>query len=194
GNIEVSRALGKKKHSNMKITVFAHTAHAAKFNQLLASYNPDSAVDTVQVEQIGPATAIELEQRIRQGEWVVLAGDRVPVAGQKRVSEVQFLGDPAPFSHGPIILGALLKCPVYMMLCIKQGEQFELVFEKLADQIVLPRQDRQSAIDGYLGQYVHLLERYCQAYPEQWFNFFDFWDDNSGSTGQQQSQPQRSTN
>ena len=200
GNIEVSRALGKKKHSNMKITVFAHTAHAAKFNQLLASYNPDSAVDTVQVEQIGPATAIELEQRIKQGEWVVLAGDRVPVSGQNRVSQIQFLGDPASFSHGPIILAALLKCPVYMMLCIKQGEQFELVFETLADQVVLPRQDRQSAIDTYLSQYASLLEKYCQAYPEQWFNFFDFWGDNfdstgsTDSTGLQQSQPQRVIN
>lgn len=175
GNIEVSRALGKKKHANMRITVFAHTAHAAKFNELLARYNPDSAVDTVQVEQIGPGTAIELEQRINRGEWVVLAGDRVPVSGQNRVSYIDFLGDPAPFSHGPAILGALLKCPVYMMLCLKQEDHFELVFEQLAEKIELPRKNRLAAIDAYLVNYAGRLEKYCKAYPRQWFNFFDFW-------------------
>jgi len=26
-----------------------------------------------------------------------------------------------------------------------------------------------------------LLERYCKSHPYNWFNFFDFWQESSGS-------------
>jgi predicted LPLAT superfamily acyltransferase len=175
GNIEVSRALSKQMDA-VKITVFAHTEHAVKFNRLLSSYNPEAAIDVVQVSEMGPSTAIDLEARIDRGEWVVIAGDRIPVTGQKRLSDIKFLGDTAPFSQGSIILASLLKCPVYMMLCVKEGQKYRVLFQKLANKVELPRRSREEAIDLYLQNYVSWLEMNCKSYPDQWFNFFEFWD------------------
>lgn len=176
GNIEICRALSKKR-SDIKITVFAHTKHAVRFNQLLSSYNPDAAIDVVQVSDMGPATAIELQMRIERGEWIVIAGDRTPVIGEKRVSQIDFLGTKAPFSQGPMILASLLKCPVYSMMCLKEGDKFRILFEKLSDHIKLPRKTRLASLDQEIASYASVLEQTCKKYPDQWYNFFDFWNE-----------------
>ncbi len=174
GNIEICRALSQKRN-NVKITVFAHTKHARRFNELLSEYNPEAALDVVEVEEMGPATAVELQDRIDRGEWVVIAGDRTPVEGEKRLSVIPFLGKGAPFSQGPMIMASLLKCPVYSMICVKDQKRFQVLFEKVSDQIVLPRKTRVDALDTEIEKYAAILERVSQKYPLQWYNFFDFW-------------------
>jgi len=176
GNIEICRALSKKR-SGIKITVFAHTKHAVRFNQLLSSYNPDAAIDVVQVSDMGPATAIELQERLDLGEWIVIAGDRTPVTGENRMSQIDFLGAKAPFSQGPMILASLLKCPVYSMMCLKEDDKFRILFEKLSDRIELPRKTRLASLDQKIASYASVLEQTCKKYPDQWYNFFDFWDE-----------------
>lgn len=176
GNIEICRALGKHRHP-VQITVFAHTQNAVKFNRLLSRYNPNAAIDVVEVSDIGPATAIDLEERLGRGEWVVIAGDRVPVFMGKRESILNFMGDPAKFSQGAILLGSVLKCPVYTMFCMKEGREFRVFFDLLANRIDLPRKDRAAKIDDYLKKYIGKLEEICRQYPNQWYNFFDFWQD-----------------
>ena len=174
GNIEICRALSKRR-SEIKITVFAHTQHAVKFNQLLAQYTPEASLDVIQVSDMGPATAIELQERLDQGEWVVIAGDRTPVEGQKRLSYVPFLGKEAPFSQGPMIIASLLKCPVYSLHCMKEENKFRILFDKISDQIVLPRKNRNESLTEEISAYALKLEHNCKEYPLQWYNFFDFW-------------------
>ena len=173
GNVEVCRALAEKRGAN-RITVFAHTRNAMRFNRLLAAYNPASAVHVMEVEDIGPATLIELEERLARGDWIVIAGDRIPVSGDKRITEMAFLGAPARFSEGPVIIASLLKCPVYVLNCMAEGKKYRIFFDKISDRIVLPRR-REEAIRAPLAEYVRILQETCQKYPDQWYNFFDFW-------------------
>ncbi|MCF8467620.1 MAG: glycosyltransferase family 2 protein [Sneathiella sp.] len=173
GNVEVSRALAEKRGAN-RITVFAHTRNAMRFNRLLAAYNPASAIHVMEVEDIGPATLIELEERLARGDWIVIAGDRIPLSGDKRITEMAFLGAPARFSEGPVIIASLLKCPVYVLNCMAEGQNYRIFFEKISDQIVLSRR-REEDIREPLAEYVRILQETCQKYPDQWYNFFDFW-------------------
>jgi predicted LPLAT superfamily acyltransferase len=181
GNVEVCRALAEKRGAN-KITVFAHTKHAMHFNKLLAAYNPASAVDVMEVEDMGPGTLIDLEERLKRGDWIVIAGDRVPVTGDKRMASVDFLGSPAPFSQGPVIIASLLKCPVYIMNCVRAGKKFRIYFDKLTDRIILPRKSRDAAAEKYIKEYAKALEEKCLQYPDQWYNFYDFWVDQKVTT------------
>ncbi|MTI11030.1 glycosyltransferase family 2 protein [Curvivirga aplysinae] len=175
GNIEIARALSSNIHQ-IKITVFAHTKNAIKFNRMLTYYNPAAAIDMIEVTEMGPATAIEMEERLQRGEWIVIASDRTPVDAGRRVSKIDFLGQEAYFPQGGVILASLLKAPTYMMLCMEEGDRYRLVFDKLAEKITLPRRNKEEAIIGYQKQYTTFLEKYCMRYPYQWFNFFDFWN------------------
>ncbi len=178
GNIEVSRALSRHKHG-VEINILTHTRNAFRFNRLITRINPDAAVRVVEVADLSPSHAIDLQSRLEKGEWIVITGDRVPLSGNFRTSRIPFFGDPAPFPHGPIILASLLKCPVYTMQCLKDGRKYRVTFEKLFESVTLSRGNRIGDIDACLSVYVARLQHHCQAYPYQWFNFYDFWQEDA---------------
>jgi predicted LPLAT superfamily acyltransferase len=174
GNVEVCRAIGTHA-KGLRINVLVHTKHAENFNRLMREECPESPVLLVQTTEIGPDTAMMLRERVERGEFVVIAGDRVPVAGGAWIAWASFLGKPAPFPGGPFILAALLGCPVLLLFCIREGRRYRVIFEPFADKIDMPRKSRSKVVGQLVTRYAGRLEHYCLKYPYQWFNFFDFW-------------------
>jgi predicted LPLAT superfamily acyltransferase len=174
GNVDVSRAVLDPK-TRERMLILVHTRHAENYNRVLREFQPDAALNTLQVTELGPETAIALKEQVEQGRWVVIAGDRVPVMSRGRTINVPFLGQPAAFSAGPYILGALLECPVYLLFCLREGRQYRLFFEKFADRIDLPRSRRAESLRDYAGKFTERLEDYALRDPFQWYNFFNFW-------------------
>jgi predicted LPLAT superfamily acyltransferase len=180
GNVDISRAL-LDADTRRRVVVLMHTRHAENYNRILREFNPEAAVNTFQVTEMGPDTAIALEQRVENGDWLFIAGDRTPVGGGRRTSVAPFLGAAAEFSQGPYLLAALLDCPVYLFFCRREGERYGLRVERLAERIVLPRGRRGEALATYAATYAARLEKHVLEDPFQWYNFYDFWRP-SGST------------
>lgn len=174
GNPEVIRAIGGLQ-KRARVNVLVHTIHAERFNALIASMEAGSRLRMIQVTEVGPDTAILLQTAIANGEIVVIVGDRIPVTGVKRVAWANFFGSPAPFPEGPHILASILKCPVYLLFCVRDGKRHKVFFEHFADRIELPRKQREAAIRQSVERYAARLEHYVRLAPLQWFNFFDFW-------------------
>lgn len=178
GNLELCRALSSH-YKNVKINALVFTEHAERFNNVMKAVNPDSALNLIQVADIGPETAILLEQKLEQGEWVVIVGDRTSVTKQERAVWADFLGKPAPFPQGPFMLGAILKAPVYLLFGLRDESQqkvrFNVYFEPFSEQIKLPRGQRQEALNAVVVRYAQRLEAYTLKAPLQWYNFFNFW-------------------
>jgi predicted LPLAT superfamily acyltransferase len=174
GNIELCRVLSKRR-PGLRITVMVHTKHARVFNQMLAELNPESALNLMQVTDLTPEAAILIGQKVDAGEFVVMAGDRVPVSARPRVAFAELLGDRAAFPVGPYILGSLLRCPIYLMFCLRSGAEYHVYYELFRDQIELPRRDRDRALAALASEYAARLQHYCLEAPFEWFNFYDFW-------------------
>jgi len=161
----------------MKLTVLVHTVHAEQFNRMLERLAPGRGISLMQVTEISPATAVLLAERIERGEFVAIAGDRVPVvAGRATAVQVPFLGHAAPLPTGAYMLASLLKCPLLSLGCIRQGDAHEVVFDKLADRVVLPRGDRLGACAVHAHAFARGMERLLARAPYEWFNFFSFWN------------------
>jgi predicted LPLAT superfamily acyltransferase len=175
GNLELCRVLARQ-CPGLNITVLVHTKHAQAFNQVLARLDPGSQLDLVQVTEMTPAVAMMLSERVAQGGFVVIAGDRVPVSGGGRVVRAQFLGSEAAFPIGPYVMASVLECPVYMMFCMHRDGSHEVQFELLRESVRLPRKDRERVLAELAGDYARRLEFHCRRAPLQWFNFYDFWD------------------
>lgn len=175
GNAEVSRALGMRRR-NLKITALVHTKHAENFNRLMREESADSTVSLIQTTEVGPETAMLLKQKIDAGEYVVIVGDRTPVGNSPRAILAPFLGRLAPFPEGPFILAAILKCPVFLIFCLKQNNRFRVIFEPFCDVIDMPRARRREVLTALVARYAERLEFHCCNHPYQWFNFFDFWN------------------
>ncbi|MES9904628.1 MAG: acetyltransferase [Sedimenticola sp.] len=176
GNIEICSALAHQ-IPNIRLTILVHTRHAVKFNSLINKVNRFDHVEMLQVTDMSPATAMILSERVAAGEYVVIAGDRTPVTGMERISMVDFLGAAAPMPQGAFILAGLLKCPVYLMFCIKQQARYSIYIEQFTERFALPRKERAQVLDSAVQEYAKRLQHYCLKAPLQWFNFYPFWGD-----------------
>jgi predicted LPLAT superfamily acyltransferase len=174
GNLELCRVLSRQRN-DIKLTVLVHTRHAQAFNDMLGRLNPESQLNLMQVTEMSPATAIVLSERIARGEFVVIAGDRVPVSHNPRVAMADFIGAPAAFPVGPYVLASILQCPVYLLFSIREGRRSTVYFESFRESVRIPRQGREAAFNALAGDYAKRLEHYCLRAPLQWFNFYDFW-------------------
>lgn len=174
GNLEVCRTIADLDGAP-RINVLVHTKHAEKFNQLLRQTNENSGLNLIQVTEISAATAMLLNDKIDNGELIIITADRTPVSQSSRVSRAEFLGADALFPQGPFILAALLKCPVYTLFCLKQQGRQVIYFEHFSDGLTFPRKNREQAMLQTIQRYAQRLEHYCLMEPLQWFNFFDFW-------------------
>ncbi len=173
GNIELLRAI--KSDHQQKINVLVYQKHASKFNQFLKKLNDKADVHLVSVDELGVETAIILQEKLEQGEWIIVAADRVPVQSD-RVDQIGFLGEEAQWPQGAWILANLLKAPVLAVFCYRYQQKFHVHIHSIADRLSFPRQNRQQAMRDIMQKYVQLLEQHCIYAPYQWFNFYNFWN------------------
>ncbi|MFS1906931.1 glycosyltransferase family 2 protein [Vibrio lentus] len=178
GNIELCRALGRR-HSNIKINALVFTEHAERFNSVMKAVNPQSDLNLIQVTSMGPDTAILLQQKLEQGEWIVIVGDRTSTSKESRSVWAEFLGKEAPFPQGPFMLASVLKAPVFLLFGLRDDSQskphFDVYFEHFSDKIELPRKTREQSLQQVVQKYANRLEHYTLKAPLQWYNFFNFW-------------------
>ncbi|OAN11011.1 acyltransferase [Photobacterium jeanii] len=178
GNLELCRALSRE-YSDIKINALVFTEHAERFNSVMKAINPDSALNLIQVSTLGPDTAILLQQKLEQGEWVVIVGDRTSTTQEQRAVWADFLGKPAPFPQGPFMLANVLKAPVYLLFGLRDESQrephFNVYFEKFTEQMTLPRRNRTEALEAEVRRYADRLAHYTMKAPLQWHNYFNFW-------------------
>jgi predicted LPLAT superfamily acyltransferase len=93
------------------------------------------------------------------------------------------MGSPAPFPAAPFLIGSLLKVPLVMCIGMyRGGNRYDLYFEALADELVLPRVSRKTALRSFVQHYATRLEHYVRQDPYNWFNWHDFWKIEHGGT------------
>jgi predicted LPLAT superfamily acyltransferase len=179
GNLDMFRAMVKPGESFV-LNIIVHTRHAKKFNRLLHQINPQARVNLLQVDQITPETAMLLRSKLDDGEAVVLLADRVPSGTESRHYTADFLGSRARFPLGPFWLAILLKVPVFFMTSVYTGSGYQVIVEPLLeDSPPVSRRERERAARELFDAYIAELEQLCRRYPLQWFNFYDFWLDDT---------------
>ena len=181
GNLEYSRGISSR-HPELVINVLVYDQHAANFAELISEAAPESRHNMIQVTDLDLDLALRLKDRVANGEWLLIAGDRVPVGLSDNVCAVEFLGDRANFPVGPYVLGNLLHCPVYMMHCYFESGLYRLRVELLEEEIVPARKDRQRNYEPQAQKFAAALEAQVKKAPLQWFNFYDFWASQTRST------------
>ncbi|HET6586544.1 MAG TPA: acyltransferase, partial [Oleiagrimonas sp.] len=69
---------------------------------------------------------------------------------------------------------------VPVVLCLgmyEGGNRYRLIFEPFAERIDIPRREREAALDAVIARYAARLEHHARQSPDNWFNFYDFWDE-----------------
>lgn len=177
GNLEFCRGFMHRYRSKV-INILVYDKHAGNFVKMMQDENNESRLNVFQADEFDVTTIMMLKEKIDAGEWVFIAGDRVPLSGLERTVDVQFLGENAPLPIGPYMLAKALACPVKLMFAYRcEASDNKVLFDvaPLCDKLQINRKTRQQDLQHYAQQFASKLEEHCLNAPYQWFNFYDFW-------------------
>lgn len=177
GNLEFCRGFVQR-YRGKTINVLLYDKHARHFTRSMQAHNPDSRINIFQVDALDIALMLKLRDAVGRGEWVFIAGDRIPVTPGGRTVEVEFLGRPAPLPIGPYMLAQSLQCPVKLMFAYRDARakvHFDVV--EFAERVQLPRGQRDAELAQLAQRFASELEQRVLEAPLQWFNFYPFWSE-----------------
>jgi len=94
------------------------------------------------------------------------------VEGAKTIT-VKFLGADAKFPLGPFILASRFRVPVSFVFAMKESTfHYHFFATEIKDYLHL---DKDIMMQQMLTDFVSYMEEKVKKYPEQWYNYYDFW-------------------
>ena len=112
----------------------------------------------------------EISTALQNNELIALHADRF-VAGSKTITG-NFLGKDAQFPMGPFVLATAFKVPVSYVFCFKDNAMH---YHLSSSKPVEYTGNKKETIPAALADYIKELEAKVKQYPEQWFNYYNFW-------------------
>lgn len=181
GSFEALHSVGIS-HHGLKVAMVMYPDNARMIHSVLQAIAPDFELGIIPIGQRGSALAIR--DWLDNGGLTGLLGDRfLPSEDVHGGSiELPFLGVPARFSDGPLRLAMMLRRQVIFMVGLYHGDnRYEVRFDTLADFRQPPDSaaEREQRVHAAIGDYVARLEALCREAPYNWFNFHDFWHEDT---------------
>ncbi len=113
----------------------------------------------------------EINEALDRNELVCMHADRF--LEENKTISIQFLGKTANFPAGPFLLAASLQVPVSFVYAFKETDRHYHFFASAP--VLYKNGSRQERMTKALQDFVVETEKKISLYPNQWFNFYDFW-------------------
>ena len=155
-----------------KINIVMLDAEYRKIKKLLEkSLNPVSH-KIIPVQENDFTHIYRIKEALDKKEYVCFQGDRF--IKNQSAKTVQFLGKPAKFSYSLFQLTTRLDVPVVFYFSMREKGmkyKFKFILAKTENDDKSP-----PSVEVLRNSYIQALENILKEYPEQWFNYYDFWD------------------
>ncbi|MBK8609632.1 MAG: lipid A biosynthesis acyltransferase [Chitinophagaceae bacterium] len=107
-----------------------------------------------------------------KNELVCMHADRF-IEGNKTL-DTNFMGEKARFPMGPFLLASKFKVPVSFVFAVKESKlHYHLSASEIKDYSIFKKEE---VMPVMLQDYAAEMEKKLKQYPEQWFNYYDFWE------------------
>jgi len=123
-------------------------------------------------EDASPLAIIEAVNALRRNEVLALLGDR---DGSSHTLRLDFFGRPTNIPVGAAYLALASGAPVIPVFIVLENGRYATIME---EPIYFRGNhgEHGNAIKAGMEQLVKVFERYIRAYPDQWYNYYDFWE------------------
>jgi predicted LPLAT superfamily acyltransferase len=112
-----------------------------------------------------------ISEALKNNELVCMHADRF-IEGNKTMV-CNFFDAPARFPAGPFVLAATFKVPIsFVFACKETDTHYHLYASDLKDYEGLTKQVMMQQV---LNEFAAEMEKKATVYPEQWFNYYNFW-------------------
>ena len=115
-----------------------------------------------------------INDALAKGEIVSMAADRV--LGSRQTVTCRFLGEDARFPIGAFLLAAMQKVKVVSVFVLKEPKSRYSIYVKPIEVEEIPQEAPKQKAERLAKEYVSVLESVLRKYPEQWFNYYPFWE------------------
>jgi predicted LPLAT superfamily acyltransferase len=113
----------------------------------------------------------EINDALKNNELVCMHADRF-IEGNKTMQQ-NFLGTAANFPMGPFILAATFKVPVSFVFALKETKWHYHFFSSIPKEY--ENSGKNETMQQILCDFAGEMEKKVKQYPEQWYNYYDFW-------------------
>lgn len=112
-----------------------------------------------------------MNNALANGEIVSIPADRV--FGSKKMVQAEFLGAPANFPVGPFTVALTRGTTTIVVFNVKTGLK---TYKVIVRPLTIPDGGtRQERLASFAQAYARELEDVVRTWPDQWYNFYDFW-------------------
>jgi predicted LPLAT superfamily acyltransferase/3-hydroxymyristoyl/3-hydroxydecanoyl-(acyl carrier protein) dehydratase len=177
GSFEIMSAVGRHQ-PGLRVAMAMYEDTASRLTALTRAGDPARAPEIIPLGHLG--AMLRIRDCLDAGGFVGMLADRT--IGEAPAQRVTFLGRAALLPSGPMRAAAALRRPVYFMTGLYRGaNRYHVVFREIADFSTVARGEREARIAAAIQHYAALLEEYCRSDPYNWFNFYDFWHEETGA-------------
>ena len=156
-----------------KINVLTFREPDEKVNELREAVREERGISFIYVDRhdTSPLAIIEAVNALRRNEVLALLGER---DGSSQSISLDFFGKPTAIPVGPAYLALASGAPVIPVFVPLENGKYSTLME---DAIYFEggHGKHKEAIRTGMERLVKVFELYIRRYPEQWYNFFDFW-------------------
>ncbi len=162
-----------------RINVLTFREPDEKVNELREKVRSERGINFIYVDRddTSPLAIIEAVNALRRNEILALLGDR---DGSSHTADMDFFGRPAAIPLGAAYLGLASGAPVFPVFVPLEGNRYATIMEEPVYFTGGHASHKSSVIDG-TARILRVFERYIRAYPDQWYNFFEYWGETDKS-------------
>ena len=172
GNIDIMRTfLNQSEYKNdYTATVFLQKNHCKIFNDFVDSIDKkEKKITTIAIEDIDISTAIELEEKLKKGEIVYMAGDRIPCNNEFKCTYVKLLNKDFALPIGVFKLAKMMNSEIYFISCLKEKQNYRIYLKKL--------QNNFKNTISIQNEFAKFLDKMIKLAPYQFYHFYDVFSD-----------------
>ena len=118
---------------------------------------------------------IKINNALSNKEFICFQGDRY--VNIEHTMKAMFMGNEELFPDGPFQIAARYDVPVVFFFAMKDAPRnYRFHFfpaKSVHPENKMKKQDKAIAL---LNEYARVFESIVRKYPEQWFNYYDFWE------------------
>lgn len=178
GFVQLSAHVG-----NYEIAGYSLVAEKKRFNALVfggekasVMKNRNKMFANTNINMIGinadMSHLYEINSALANGEIVSMPGDRI--FGSEKSIETDLLGATAHLPAGPFRVATMRGLDCLAVNVMKTGAKSYRIY--VSPLIYNKQAPRPEQVRGLADSYARELERIITMYPEQWYNFFEFWN------------------
>lgn len=158
--------------TNNKIHIVMQEVLLDSIKKIENSLDVKSNISIIDLNNGGLSVSIEIANALMNNEIVAMMGDRAfNTAG---TISTTFLGEEADFNKNPFQIAYKMDIPILIYFVIYIDiKRYKIEYLKI---VLDKNKTADEAIAEALKKYVCMYENILQKYPNQWLNFYDFWE------------------